>query len=134
MIEYTGPVPPAPTPDTPANDPKWANWWQYKTLAQNVDYTNEREAARVLAAARAVITDQQHAERMAAQAACADAQTRAAEAQEALVAAMADTSTRSKADVVLDIALRLPQVTGLTELNAIDLAESVYAAWKKRYP
>ena len=133
MMAYTGPAPTTPSADTPPESPIWVNWWQYQTVLTNGRYEDEREAARVLAAARAVITDKQHAERMAAQAACAAAQTRAAEAQEALVAAMADTP-RSKADVVLDIALRLPQVTGLTELNSIDLAESVYAAWKKRYP
>lgn len=88
MTTYAGPVPPAPVPGTPPESPLWTNWWQYQTVLTNSRYENEREAARVLAAARVLVTDEQHRQKMAAEAACAEANTKLAEAQQAMAAAV----------------------------------------------
>lgn len=69
---YTGPVPPTPT--AASTDAQWQNWWAFKACERDLRYEDERIA-------RAVITDRQHAEKMSAEAACALATTKAADAQ-----------------------------------------------------
>lgn len=86
MPTYTGPIPRAPTPDSPAVD--WTNWWAYETIKQNMRYEDERVAAIKLAAERAIVTDRQHLERMAAEKACAEAHIAHANAIRASAAAM----------------------------------------------
>jgi len=72
MPTYTGPVPPMPGPQDDAA--RWTNWWSYQTILQNLRYEDER-------AARAVVLDAQHAEKMAAEAACAASNQALAAAQ-----------------------------------------------------
>jgi hypothetical protein len=72
MPAYAGPVPPTPTGSS--TDAQWQNWWAFKGCERDLRYEDERIA-------RAVITDRQHVEKMAAEAACALATTKAAEAQ-----------------------------------------------------
>lgn len=72
MPTYTGPVPPTPTGSS--TDAAWQSWWTYQTILQNMRYEDER-------AARAIVVDRQHAEKMAAEGACAAAVTKQAEAQ-----------------------------------------------------
>lgn len=76
MPTYTGPIPPTPT--ATSTDAAWQGWWTYQTLLQNVGYEKERADARLKAeadqialVARQAVLDQQHAEKMAAEAACA---------------------------------------------------------------
>lgn len=63
-MAYSGPVPPTPT--ATSTDAQWASWWAYQTVLTNGRYDDER-------AARHVVTDAQHREKMAAEAACAAA-------------------------------------------------------------
>lgn len=79
MAAYTGPVP--PTPGQNATDAQWQSWWAYQNLLRDLRYEDER-------AARAVVTDRQHAERLAAEAACQAAQRAAAAATQAQADAM----------------------------------------------
>ncbi len=80
MTTYTGPVPPTPNPAT-ATDAQWQNWWAYQNLLRDLRYEDER-------AARAVIADKQHADKIAAEARCAEAHTKAAASQQAMADAM----------------------------------------------
>jgi hypothetical protein len=111
-VNYTGPVPPAPT--GASTDAQWQTWWAYQGVLRDLRYEDERVAtaardARIrtedmarnqrldderaaavkLAAERAVIVDRQHTERMAAEAACAAG-------QQALAAAMRYAADRSR--------------------------------------
>lgn len=79
MTTYTGPIPPAPTATSSAAE--WQNWWAFKNLEASLRYEDER-------AARSVITDKQHAEKMVAEAACAAATKLHADAIQAQAAAM----------------------------------------------
>lgn len=79
MTTYTGPVP--PTPGTNATDAQWQSWWAYQNLLRDLRYEDWR-------AARAVITDKQHDEKMAAEAGCAAAGQATAKSQQAMADAM----------------------------------------------
>lgn len=111
-MNYTGPVPPAPT--GASTDAQWQTWWAYQGVLRDLRYEDERVAtaardARIrtedmarnqrldderaaavkLATERAVVVDRQHTEKMAAEAACAAG-------QQALAAAMRYAADRSR--------------------------------------
>ena len=46
-MEYTGPVPPAPAADTPAESQLWRNWWAYWTVAANISTAEANQALAV---------------------------------------------------------------------------------------
>lgn len=102
-MNYTGPIPPTPTASS--SDAQWQNWWAYQGVLRDLRYEDERAsnaardariraedvarnqrlderdvAAVKLAAERAIVTDRQHSEKMAAEAACAAAVTKQADA------------------------------------------------------
>lgn len=132
-MEYVGPVPPAPTGSS--TDAQWQSWWAYQTVLTNTRYENEREAARVLAAARAVVADQQHVERMIAEAACALANTKLAEAQLEMAAAMsAPSPLPTKAELVFSILRDHPQATILTNGQLVSGCKSIVDAYVAAYP
>jgi hypothetical protein len=106
-ITYEGPIP--PTPGEPFDAAKWQIYQTYQTLLQNLRYENEREAALVLAAVRALVTDKQHTDRTAAETACAAANAQLAEAHQAMAAALrhvADTPQQLLLPEVVKIALQ----------------------------
>lgn len=86
-MNYTGPVPPTPTASS--TDAQWQNWWAFKACERDLRYEEERLA-------RVIVTDRQHAEKMAAEAACARATAEAAAAQLAMAAAVRYAADRSR--------------------------------------
>mgnify|MGYP001589932110 CR=1 FL=1 len=73
FIPYPGPIPPRPA-DGSTDAQAWDLWFRYEQAKSWWDGAQEREAARTLAAERVIVTDRQHTEKMAAEAACAAAQ------------------------------------------------------------
>lgn len=88
-MAYTGPIPPAPTAaSTPT---EWQNWWAFQTVAGNMRYEDER-------AARVLVLDKQHTEKLAAEARCAEAQVKLAAAQTEMARVLALTHTTPPAE------------------------------------
>lgn len=88
MIEYAGPIPPEPV--APFDAAQWNVWQTYQTLLQNIRLANEREA-------RVLVTDKQHADRLAADAACATSGENQATGMKALAAAMLEYASAIRA-------------------------------------
>jgi len=134
-MAYTGPIPPTPT--AASTDAQWASWWAYQTVLTNGRYDDER-------AARAIVTDRQHVEKMAAEASCAAAQQAVATAIQAQAAAaryLADTPTPlsplrlpTRAELVFSMLLDQPQATVLTPGVVVKGASDIVAAYVAAYP
>jgi hypothetical protein len=134
-MAYTGPIPPTPTASS--TDAQWASWWAYQTVLTNGRYDDER-------AARAIVTDQQHAEKMAAEASCAAAQQDVATAIQAQTAAaryIADTPTPlsplrlpTRAELVFSILRDHPQATILTNGQLVSGCKGIVDAFVAAYP
>jgi hypothetical protein len=86
-MNYSGPVPPAPT--GASTDAQWQTWWAYQGVLRDLRFEEERLA-------RVIVTDRQHAEKMAAEAACAKATAEAAAAQLVMAAAMRYAADRAR--------------------------------------
>lgn len=86
-MNYTGPVPPTPT--GASSDAQWQTWWAYQGVLRDLRFEEERLA-------RVIVTDRQHSEKMAAEAACAKATAEAAAAQLAMAAAVRYAADRSR--------------------------------------
>jgi hypothetical protein len=145
MPAYTGPIPPTPT--ATSTDAAWHNWWTYQTIVQNLRYEDERAAAvvkaeadRVARVARESVLDQQHAEKMAKETACALAATKLAESQNAIAAAMsAPISVQperlpTRAELVFEMVKDQPQATVLTPSMVIKGAADLVDAYIAKYP
>jgi hypothetical protein len=128
MPAYTGPIPPTPT--GASTDAQWQSWWAYQNLLRDLRYEDERIA-------RAAVLDQQHAEKMAAEAACAAVQRELAQAQEALAAAMREpqrSAPRTRAEMVFEMVKAHPHVTSMTELTIVQTCEKMVDAFLARHP
>lgn len=95
MAEYLGPVPPRPANGS-TDAQAWDLWFKHDQAANWWLGAQEREAARLLAAAQKVedearraVLDEQHRQKMAAEAACALANTQLAAANLAMASALA---------------------------------------------
>lgn len=134
MPTYTGPVP--PPPGGQADAATWANWISFQILLQNMRYEDER-------AARAAVLDTQHAQKMAAEAACAAATTRNAEAQAAMAAALLQIHTTPPAEappvpwtdeqLLRQFMLALAEA-GVYGGQALDQATKSRFAFRAKYP
>lgn len=134
-MEYTGPVPATPT--TSSSDAVWHQWWTYQTLLQNIRYENERAADKVALVARQAVLDQQHAEKMAAEAACAAATQALAAAQQAGAAAIGHPQPGvppSRAELVFSILRDHPQATILTNGQLVDGCKAIVDAFVAKFP
>jgi hypothetical protein len=145
MPSYTGPIPPTPTANS--TDAAWQNWWTYQTIVQNLRYEDERAAAvvkaeadRVARVAREAVLDQQHAEKMAKETACALATTKLAESQMAVVNAMSapipvpPERLPTRAELVFEMVREQPQSTVLTPSMVIKGAADLVDAYVAKYP
>lgn len=125
---YTGPIPPAPTAES--TDAQWSSWWAYQTVLTNGRYDDER-------AARQIVTDRQHDERIAADEKLAAAQKEWATAGMAIVVALAEPSPRqlpTRAELVFSILRDMPQATILTAGQLTAGARSIVDAYAAAYP
>ena len=134
-VTYTGPVPPTPT--ATSTDAGWHNWWAYQTILQNIRYENEREAARAkalvdeaAAAARQVVLDRQHGERMTAEAKCAESNKLLAEAQQAMAAALRVREPLPADDVLIQQFMRAYIEAGVPDAQVAARAKSRLADLK----
>lgn len=120
MPTYSGPTPSTPT--AAADAATWTNWWAYCTILQNSRYEDERTA-------RAIVTDRQHTERMAAEAACAKATAELAAAQKEAARVMLIPTPllkRSEESLVTSIAAALASSQlGLSDTAVIAKAQSI---------
>lgn len=145
MPAYTGPIPPTPT--ATSTDAAWLNWWHYQTVLTNVRYEDERLAAvvkadadRVTRIAREAVLDQQHAEKMAKEVACALATTKLAESQRAIADAMSapipvqPERLPTRAELVFEMVKDQPQATVLTPSMVIKGAADLVDAYIAKYP
>jgi hypothetical protein len=129
MPTYTGPIP--PSPGLQADAATWTNWWSYQTILQNHRYEDERVA-------RAIVTDRQHTEKMAAEAACAEATSRLAAAQVEVARLMilpTPETRRSDESLVANLAMELRTGTpGTTDAASISAAQSFVRKFRFIYP
>jgi len=131
-MAYTGPIPPTPT--AASTDAQWASWWAYQTVLTNGRYDDER-------AARAVITDKQHAEKMLAEDRCAASNSALAAAQQAQadsIRYMVDHPESKKApwtdeDLVRSFLIALSE-GGVTGVAALSKARTNLLAYRMLYP
>lgn len=108
------PLPPAPPALGPQHDQTlWNAHWSHADLLLRV------EQARLLELEREALQGR-HAELVAA--------------QNRLAAALEIMPRSRKADLVLDVLARTPQVTGMTDLQQVDLAIARVESWLKRFP
>lgn len=142
--QYTGPVPPIPTANS--TDAVWQSHWAHQTLLRDIRYENFREEEITRNAARQVVLDAQHAEKMVREAACAAATAalaasneRLAEAQKAGAAALVQAQTINNVDapktdeqMVQDM---LPGMLaeGMLPLAAMDRARQTVAGFRFFY-
>ena len=129
-MSYTGPIPPVPT--ATSTDAQWATWHAYQTCVTNGKWDDER-------AARQTITDRQHAEKMASEAACREAQLELAAAQRAMVNAFQEptpTPVRlpTKAELVFAILRDHPQATILTNGQLVTGCKNIVDAYVAQFP
>jgi hypothetical protein len=135
IMAYTGPIPPTPT--ATSTDAQWNSWWNYQTVLTNGRYDDER-------AARYIVTDKQHAEKMAAEAACAASNQALATAQQAVAAAQQagaavlsqPTPQRlpTRAELVFDLVKIHPQATILTNAVLVDGCRGIVDAYVAKFP
>ena len=117
-------------PTAASTDAQWAAWWAYQTALTNGRYDDER-------AARQIVTDRQHTEKMAAEAACAAAQGRLADAQMAMVTALAAPSPvrlPTRAEMVFELLKVHPQATILTNGQLVNGCKGIVDAYVAAHP